>query len=156
VIEKQWPAMLEELAEGGIISKMVSRYDTTVHKLRAYRALNPKANAEWEAAWTASADALYDRVLTIVEQLEEQSDGMSVKDVKAARVQIQALYWLAGKRNPRVYGDHKTLDVNMSMLDMTAIIHEATARRDKARNEMLGSRGNPIDVTAAASVEDLL
>lgn len=163
-VASKWPDILEDLANGEQVQKLVVKHGTTTHILRAYRANVPEANVEWDAAWTASADAFFDRVLLIVEQLEEQVKEvvsvdektgetktvtlpMSVKDVKAARAQLQALYWLAAKRNPRVYGDHKTLDVNMAFVDMTAVIAEAAKRRDAVRAEVMGRMGVPAAQT---------
>jgi len=142
IIDAAWPDILEEIAEGGIIKKIAPKYGTSIHRLRAYRAQNPKAAQEWDDAWNASADAFFDRVLQIVEDLEAKGEDVQIKDAKAAAQQLKALYWLASKRNPRVYGDHKTLDVNMAFADMTTIIQDAARRRDAARAEIMSERQN--------------
>lgn len=120
-----WPDLMNDIASGMEIRKALAKNGTTHEHCRAYRAMVPGADEEWRRAKEDSADADFDEIKTIIYNPDI--------DPKRARVMVDALRWTAGKRNPRVYGDRATLDVNVKTVDLTKIIQDANARLANAR-----------------------
>lgn len=100
------------------------------HKLnrahvRAYRLENPAADKEWSVAREAGADAYADQINLIASNADMEPN--------TARVRIQALQWLAARRNPREYSDKTQIDMNIKHVDLAGIIAAANARLALAR-----------------------
>lgn len=124
-IAAAWPDMLAKIAAGEQVGKTVDAAGFNRDLVRAYLANVPNARAEWDEAREASADAFFDQA----QEIANSTDG----DPKIARVRLQALQWLAGKRNPRVYGERMSHDVTVKHVDLTRVIEAAQARLAGAR-----------------------
>ncbi len=124
-IERAWPDLISTVATGGNIGDACERAGVTRGAVYAYQRENPGAREQWALAREESADAYADRIASLIE------GGMP--DAQVARVKIDALRWLAAKRNPRLYSDKTTLDVNVKTVDLTRIIQDANARLAAAR-----------------------
>jgi hypothetical protein len=61
-------------------------------------------------------------------------DGLAAQH---ARTRIDTLKWAARVRNPRVYSEKQTVDLNVRSVDLTAIIRDANARLAQAREPRL-------------------
>ena len=119
-IRGRWPEVCDRLANGEQVGKVFASYGFTRNQCAAFIASEPDCKRMWDVAREASADAFFDQAQEIADNAE--GDG------KVARVRLQALMWLAAKRNPRTYSDKATLDVNVRTVDLTRIIQDANAR----------------------------
>lgn len=119
--------------------------------LRAYLASTPNARKEWDEAREASADAFFD-------QVQDLASGNFEGDPKAARVQFQALTWLASRRNPRVYSEKTQIDLNVRSVDLTAIIADANRRLAAAQARALPGEviRDSLPVLVPAALADLM
>lgn len=123
-IAAAWPALIDAVATGGNIGDACALAGITRDQCRVYRLGNPDAAAEWEQARLDSADTFAEQVQTIV--------NSPMPDSQVARVRIDALRWLAAKRNPR-YNDRVDMSHTVKHVDLTAIILAAN-QRIAARN----------------------
>lgn len=119
-ITAAWAHILGEIAGGAAIKATIEAAGFSTGELRAYRASVANADAEWARAKEESADALAD-------EIREEANNRTA-DPAFARVRIDALKWLASKRNPRTYSDKMQHDVTVKSVDLTRIISEANAR----------------------------
>ena len=124
-IAQAWPEILDALANGELVRDVLAAHSITRDALRAYKAGNPAACAEWDLAREQSADALFEQALATANDPRV--------DPAHARVRVDTLKWAARIRNPRLYGDKAQLDVNVRTVDLTRIIQEANARLAAAR-----------------------
>lgn len=115
-----WPSLIAAVADGANIGKACDALGVTRDHVRIYQLENAAAREEWIQAREASADAFADMA-------REIADNPGT-DSKAARVKLQALMWLAARRNPRLYSERSQIDVNVRTLDLTRIIQDANAR----------------------------
>lgn len=115
-----WPDLIVAVAEGEHIGDACAAAGLTRHDVRHYRLQNAEAEREWQSAREQSADEYADQVASIASNPD--------LDAARARVKLDALRWLAAKRNPRIYSDKATLDVNVRTVDLTRIIEAANAR----------------------------
>lgn len=120
LVRDAWPALILAVAEGENIGDACAAAKLSRHEVRHYRLKYPAADLEWQRAREQSADAYADKVA-------EMACNPPL-DAARARVQLDALRWLAAKRNPRAYSDKSTLDVNVRTVDLTRIIEAAQAR----------------------------
>lgn len=136
-IARAWPDILTALAAGELVRNVLRKHDVSADMLRAYRASEPSARQEWEDAREQSADALFEEALQIArDPFEEIADPTGAdkplvkvrRDPSHARVMVDTLKWAARIRNPRLYSDKSTLDVNVRTVDLTRIIEAAQAR----------------------------
>ena len=141
-IRAAWPELMAQIAEGKPIGATVRAMGFTGGEMRAYRATEPGADADWQRAKEESAEYFFEEAQSIASNPGD--------DAKAARVRLQALMWLAAKRNPRAYSDKSTVDVNVKTIDLTRTIAEANARLAQA------SRPALRDVSDAELVVPLL
>lgn len=118
-IEQHYPDLLDALAAGEVMAPHYKAAGTTADQVRVWRLRSPDRLAAWDAAREQSADAYADMILDVAN---------NHKDSNSARVRIQALQWLAAKRNPRTYNEKSQLDVNVRTVDLTRIIEAANAR----------------------------
>ena len=147
------------------------RFGISAGELRAFRVLDPRYEAEWVAAREASADALYDEAMTVARgpagRPALDDDGNVVLDKRGepviipfdaahARTHIDTLKWAARIRNPRLYGDKQTLDVNVKTVDMTRIIQDAQKRLAAARQIGRVVEGAVITSALPSKLEDIL
>jgi hypothetical protein len=124
-IAAAWPDLITVVADGGNIGDACKARGLTRDQVRVYRLQNPEADKEWQLAIEQSADAFCDQAQSIA-----NSPGA---DSRAARVSLQALMWLASRRNPRVYGEKQQLNVNVRSVDLTQIILAANKRLQSAQ-----------------------
>ena len=117
------------MAAGEIMAPHYAAAKVTADQVRVWRMQDPARVAEWDAAREQAADAFADMIL--------ETANSSKADSNAARVKIQALQWLAGRRNPRVYGDRQSVDVTVRTIDLTRIIADANARLSAARQQAI-------------------
>ena len=120
-IEKAWPDLLDQLAAGEVMAPHYARHKVSADQVRVWRvAGGPTRATEWDSAREQSADAYLDRIAQIADNPGSDSG--------IARVRIDAMRWIASKRNPRLYSDRAQLDVNVRTVDLTRIIEAANAR----------------------------
>lgn len=115
-----WPDLMDTIADGVPIGKAIKDSGFSPWIIRAYRAENKEADAEWARAKEESANALMD-------QLHGMANS-SHADPKSARVNMQALMWMIAKLNPRLYSDKMQIDHTVKHFDVARIISEARAR----------------------------
>jgi terminase small subunit-like protein len=122
-----WSGLLAGLAEGELVKDLLAAANIDKHVLRAHLAASVQARAEWDAARERSADAFMDMALdcAMAETGKEHAPH--------ARTRIDTLKWAARIRNPRLYGDKSTVDLNVRTVDLTRIIGDANARLAAAR-----------------------
>lgn len=120
-ITQAWPDLLDQLAAGEVMAPHYKRHKVTADQVRVWRvAGGPERAHEWDAAREQSADAYADQVADIV----NNPGG----DSGIARARLDALKWLASKRNPRAYSDRVDHNVTVKTIDLTRIIEAANAR----------------------------
>lgn len=147
-LDAAWPALLDKVAEGEQIGKAIESMGFTRDVVRCYWSLFPERKRLWDVAKESSADALADQAL------ETASDR--TLDPAFARVRIDLLKWLAAKRNPRLYNDKQTIDLNVKTVDLTAVIQDANRRLAHAQQGRL-IEGEVIRLALPqASIEDYI
>lgn len=124
-IRELWPTIIARLAAGDLIRTILKDCAITDPMKRAYLLTEPNAKAEWDEAREASADAFMDEAL--------HTANTPAVDSAHARTKIDTLKWAARIRNPRLYSDKATLDVNVRTVDLTRIISDAQARLEASR-----------------------
>ena len=125
-IAAAWPDLLDQLAAGEVMAPHYKRHGVSADQVRVWRvAGGPERAAEWDAAREQSADAYADQVADMV-----NNPGA---DSGIARAKLDALKWLASKRNPRSYSDRVDHNVTVRTIDLTRIIEAANARLASAR-----------------------
>lgn len=139
-VRAAWPALLAKIEGGANIQKAIESVGLKREWIRAFKKLEPGAQAEWDDAREHSADAFTDEGLDIArnpvkiiapgeEGNETGTQPLIIRiDPAFARVHVDYLKWIAAKRNPRSYSDKAQLDVNVRTVDLTRIISEANAR----------------------------
>ena len=120
IVARAWQDLIVAVAEGAHIGNECAKHGITRYDVRHYRLQDAQAEREWQAAREQSAD-------TFADQIGDMANNPPI-DSARARIQLDALRWLAAKRNPRVYSDKATLDVNVKTVDLTRIIQDANAR----------------------------
>lgn len=121
-IEAIYGGLLDALAAGEEMAPSYEIAKVSADQVRVWRMEDKSGEREkqWQAAREQSADAYADRVSAIA-----NNPGF---DSGIARVKMDALRWLAAKRNPRAYSDKSSVDVNVRTVDLTKIIGDANAR----------------------------
>ena len=160
-IAQAWPTILEGLARGDLVRDVLRAAGFSRQELEAYRAGDAQVRVEWDAARESSADAFLDEALTVardpmVEVVQpDDPDGVPIiirLDSAHARTRIDTLKWAARIRNPRLYGDRATVDVNVRTVDLTRIICEANARLAAAQAPRIVAS----ETLALPSLDDVL
>ena len=128
-IAAAWPDLLDALAAGEIMAPHYAKASVTADQVRVWRLEEPQRGTEWDTAREQSADAYADMIAEVA--------SSPMADSAAARVKIQALQWLAGKRNVQRYGDRTAHDVTVKTIDLTRIISDANARLSAARQQAI-------------------
>ena len=128
-IAKAWPAILDGLANGGLIRDALRKAGFSRDAVDEYKRSTPGAKEQWEIAREQSADSFMDEAVATANDRK--------LDPAHARVKVDTLKWAARIRNPRLYGDKAQLDVNVRTVDLTRIIQDANARLANARRPLL-------------------
>ena len=115
-----WPALMSALETGEPFGPILDAAGLSRGQVRCYRIEDKARDTEWQVAREFGADAYADKV-------DEIANNPGA-DANIARVRIQAYQWLASKRNPRVYSEKQTIDMNVKTVDLTRIIQDANAR----------------------------
>lgn len=123
--------MTAAIASGALTRDAMAMCGVRPGVVYAYMRENASARKEWDDAREESADAYYDEALTIA-----RSTFNSKEQVSHARTHVDTLKWAARTRNPRIYGDKQTIDMNVRSVDLTAIIQAANARLANARQPL--------------------
>ena len=121
------------LAAGELVRDVLQRHQVTDTMKRAYLASEPGARAEWDEAREASADAYHDEAVAVARGIPYTGETGDARDANEKRLHVDTLKWAARVRNPRLYSDKATLDVNVRTVDLTRIISEAQARLEASR-----------------------
>ena len=124
-IAAAWPDLITAVATGASIGAACERAGVSTDQVRVYRIGDAQAEKEWAFAREQSADAYADQISEMI--------NSPMPDSGCARVRMDALRWLASKRNPRVYSDKQQIDMTVRTVDLTAIIQAANARLARAR-----------------------
>jgi hypothetical protein len=140
-IAAAWDSLLQAVADGRPIGASILEHGFTPDMIRAYRRDNPAARADWEDARMQSADALADQIVDTI--------GNNEIDPQSARVRVDALKWLAAKRNPRVYSDRVDHNVTVRTVDLTRVIADARARIAARRARALPGTCERVDDSLA-------
>lgn len=147
-VRKAWPDLLAAVASGANIGKACEAHGLKREHAYVYQLHNADARREWELARELSADAYADDVAEIANDPGPDPTG--------ARVRMDALRWLAAKRNPRAYSDKQAIDLNVKTVDLTRIIQDANARLQAARQIGRIVEGAVITQTLPQAIEDLI
>lgn len=137
-----FPQLLEALAAGKSINAKCAELGITPDALYAYRRRNPEVMADWSMAHEQSADAIFDRFLTVLDERPQNQVEATDK-----RTRLDMLRWAAAKRNPRAYSDKAQIDVNVRTIDLTATIERAHAR-------LMAARPLPVATIHSAALPD--
>lgn len=157
--------MMMELAAGDLIKDILPRHGVTEADKRRYLASEPNARRQWDEAREGSADAYYEEAVQVARApLTAGNDAQSAAtcarmDAQERRLLVDTLKWAARIRNPRLYSDKQTIDVNVKTVDLTRIIQDANARLAAARAPALieHSTGALVpDVPIGAILESML
>ena len=121
-IRAAFPDVIARIAAGELIRDALKvhaleRRDVSYHILR-----DPEARRLWDEAREMSADSFMD------EAMQEARADVDKELAQHVRTRIDTLKWAARIRNPRLYSDKATLDVNVRTVDLTRIIQDANAR----------------------------
>lgn len=146
-IEANWDTLIDAVAGDGQIQESCKALGLSTDQVRVYRMARPEREREWQMAREQSADAFAEKVVEIA-----NNPGA---DSGIARVRMDAYRWLASKRNPRVYSDKQTLDVNVKTVDLTRIIQDANARLAAATAGRV-IEGAVVRAALPQSLDDLL
>ncbi len=164
-----WETILARIAAGALIKDVLAELELKREWVSAYIAREPGRRAEWDDARERSADAFAEEALNVArdpfETVTKDSAGQPLaaplivrRDPAHARTYIDTLKWAARTRNPRIYSDKSTVDLNVRTVDLTRIISDANARL-----EMQRAAGRIIESTivrqalpAPSSLDDLL
>lgn len=129
-IDAAFPDLLDVVADGGHIGKACENAGLKREHIRIRMLEQPSMRAQWDLAREQSAESYFDQILDII-----HNPGA---DREHTRVKVDALKWMAAKRNPRAYSDKHTLDVNVKTVDLTRIVQDANARLAQARARAIG------------------
>lgn len=127
-VRAAWPAICAAVASGELVRVALERAGVSRGEQYAYLVSEPGARVEWDAAREQSADSFADMALS------EAMASYTPAESAHARTRIDTYKWAARIRNPRLYSDKQTLDVNVRTVDLTRIIHEANERLRLARS----------------------
>jgi hypothetical protein len=132
--------MMVEIASGELVTNVLRAHGITAGEKRGYLARVPAARQQWDEARECSADAYYDEALDVARGQRVRTAGNDAsehatpaRDPQEARLLVDTLKWAARIRNPRLYSDKQTLDVNVRTVDLTRIIQDANARLAASR-----------------------
>jgi hypothetical protein len=131
-IKAAWPQVCASLASGELAMVALAPTGLTRGQARHFMDSDAAARAEWASAREESADAFMERALECA--MTDLPDGLAAQH---ARTRIDTLKWAARVRNPRVYSEKQTVDLNVRSVDLTAIIRDANARLAQAREPRL-------------------
>lgn len=171
-----WSDILARIADGGTIEAACKAHGLAKESLRQYRAGNPQLMQAWEDARLASADSFFEEAMAVArdphidvvvlkdeagEPLLDAENRPRTQQVRryadSTRVLVDTLKWAAAKRNPRVYNDKSSIDVNVKTVDLTAIIRDANARLAAAKHgQIIDGTYNRVPEATDAHAQTLL
>jgi len=122
-IERAWPDILTRFADGQSLKAICSEYPFGRDAVLAFRRGDAALTEEFEQARRDSADALLDEIIETI----SSPDGDRSRAAHD-RNRINALIWLAEKRDPDRYSQRMRADINVTKVDLNRIIDEANQR----------------------------
>lgn len=120
-IDNVWHDILDRFADGESLKAICEGYGFSRSALFAYRRIRGEsASREFNEARRDSADAAIDDMVETI-----SNTGL---DAARARNKLNALMWIAEKRNPDDYAQRSRQDINVTKVDLNQIISDANAR----------------------------
>ena len=117
-----FPDMCARLAAGELIKDVLASYGIERTALSRHILADPVARKVWDESRQASADAYFQEAMEVARNRSKDVDPQQ------ARLHVDTLKWAARIRNPALYSDKSTVDVNVRTVDLTQIIRDANAR----------------------------
>ena len=145
-----WPDILSRLAAGELVRDLLAVHGLSRKQVSAHMLACPAAKAQWDEARESSADALFDEAMSVARTPVDKELAQS------ARLHVDTLKWAARIRNPRLYGDKTTMDINVKAVDLTRIIQDANARLAAQQQGRIIDATPNNDATPAANAHALL
>ncbi len=112
--------IFDRIADGDYLTEVAAEWDVSSQLLRKWIKLSPERLKAYEAAKTASADALVEDAGRIL----DKASTVSSQHIQKARAQSGFKTWLAGKRDREQYGDEQAavnLNLNLNSLHLDAL-----------------------------------
>lgn len=150
-IARAWSDILADIAAGELVKEAHGKRNISRGEIRAFLARAPARRIEWDEAREASADAFADEALEV-----SRTPNTTQVEASDARTRIDTLKWAARIRNPRLYGDRNTVDLNVRTVDLTRIISDANARLEASKALGRVIEGEVIRQALPAELGDLL
>jgi hypothetical protein len=110
--DRQVDELLQALTDGAPLSSIVEGDDWPSYR-SIFRRLekDDEFRKRYERARAIQAERWADELITLANSLPE---GATVEQIAAAKLQIDTLKWIIGKRLPRLYGDAPSSSVNIT------------------------------------------
>jgi hypothetical protein len=143
IVRAIWPEVLRRIADGEFLVDVAEAVGVPEHEIKAYRMLVHGAQAEYAQAREDSGDAF------MVKALREADKDVGKEFATHVKTRIDTYKWAARIRNPRVYSDKSSIDLNVKTVDLTRIISDANARLAAARLIGQGSTSGITDASSA-------
>ena len=120
-IAKAWPDIIDRFADGESLKAICSDYPFTRSSVIAFRReMGGEFESQYDTARRDSADSAIDDIVETISN--------SDLDHRTARNKLNALMWLAEKRNPDQYAQRVRQDINVKKIDMGKILADANQR----------------------------
>ena len=117
-----FPDLLAGIAAGELIKDLLAKHGLQRKTVSRLIVADRELHRQWDEARESSADAFMDEAMDVA-----RSD-IDKEYAQHARTRIDTLKWAARIRNPRLYGDRSSVDLNVRTIDLTRIIQDANAR----------------------------
>lgn len=150
-IAAAWDEILDAVGSGelGVTLESAAKQfaGVGIRSVQRYARQTPGARAELDSALCDGADALVERLPSLI---------IEMPDARRARVMVDTLLRIAAARDPKRYGAKTSMTLDVRTVDLTRIISEANARLEASR--MLGRtiEGVAVPVGAAGMLEEML
>ena len=153
-IRQAWPDILDAVGSGELgvtLESAAKQYaGIGIRSVQRYARETPGARAELDAALSDGADALVERLPSLI---------IETPDARRARVLVDTLFRIAAARDPKRYGAKASMTLDVRTVDLTAIISAANARLE-AQRMLAGGRvleGSSVRVPeGVGALEDIL
>ena len=120
-IEKAWPDIIDRFADGESLKAICADYPFTRSSVIAFRRImGGQYQIEYDEARRDSADSAIDDITDTISSQE--------LDHRYARNKLNALMWIAEKRNPDQYAQRVRQDINVQKVDLNKILADANQR----------------------------
>lgn len=127
-IAAHWPDILDAVGSGelGVTLESAAKAlaGVGIRSVQRYARQTPGARAELDAALADGADALVERLPTLI---------LAEPDARRARVLVDTLFRIAAARDPKRYGAKSAMTLDVRTIDLTRIIQDANARLAASR-----------------------